>query len=252
MFLELPADDPMALVQFYTSLFSWTKALYPGLDSVWVLYSGPFDQPGVNAIVTLRQYLAHTRVAAFTDDLKQTTDKVVAAGGRVVIPEVFNAGIGLNSVCADPEGLEFILNQPEPGCCQVLTGLAAEGIPTGQINRFKHIDIPARDLTRTVDFYAQALDWKLNKWDMPEPYIFVKTGEKDSPGIDGGIKLRREIEYPSGTILVEDLAATLQQAVELGGSIHCPPVNLTGLGYFAFAKDPEGNAFGLFQRDPQA
>ena len=49
-----------------------------------------------------------------------------------------------------------------------------------------------------------------------------------------------------------DAIATLQRAVELGGTVAVPLMPIPGVGWLVYAKDPDGNIFGMMQNDPTA
>ena len=89
------------------------------------------------------------------------------------------------------------------------------------------------------------------------PYWIIKTGE--GPGIDGGLVPRRGTVTPEApviayvcTIEVAALDDQLAKAVSLGGAIALPKQPIPGIGWLAYAKDTEGNVFGLMQNDPAA
>ena len=52
-----------------------------------------------------------------------------------------------------------------------------------------HFEIHATDPQRCIDFYTKMFGWTFTKWDSPMDYWLIKTGEKDTPGIDGGMLL---------------------------------------------------------------
>jgi len=54
------------------------------------------------------------------------------------------------------------------------------------------------------------------------------------------------------TVDVADLDATLAKVGELGGMIVVPRMPVPTVGYLAYAKDTEGNIFGMMQMDANA
>ncbi|MDX2034555.1 MAG: VOC family protein [Blastocatellia bacterium] len=123
--------------------------------------------------------------------------------------------------------------------------------------RVIHFEIHAEDPQRAADFYTQLLGWEITPWAGMD-YWMIKTGEPDAPGIDGGL-LRRQgtidgtavIAYVC-TVDVADLDATLEKALALGGQLALPKMPIPGVGWLAYAKDTEGNIFGMMQNDPGA
>ena len=46
---------------------------------------------------------------------------------------------------------------------------------------------------------------------------------------------------------VDDISAILTKVEELGGSVMVPENEVTGMGHFAWIKDPDGNQVGLWK-----
>ncbi|HEX7023138.1 MAG TPA: VOC family protein [Trueperaceae bacterium] len=119
--------------------------------------------------------------------------------------------------------------------------------------RVTHFEITADDPERASKFYAGVFDWKVNKWDGPEPYWLCATGQESEPGIDGAI-MKRSARLPEtvNTISVGSIEDTLTKIQEAGGSVLGPVQAIPGVGYHAYCRDTEGNAFGVIQNDPNA
>ena len=120
-----------------------------------------------------------------------------------------------------------------------------------------HFEIHADQPERAVAFYQKLFGWEFTAWGGPMPYWIIKTGE--GPGIDGGLVPRRGTVTPEApviayvcTIEVAALDDQLAKAVSLGGAIALPKQPIPGIGWLAYAKDTEGNVFGLMQNDPAA
>ena len=88
--------------------------------------------------------------------------------------------------------------------------------------RVVHFEIPSDDPERATRFYGDLFGWTFQPWGGPEPYWLVSTGAPGAPGIDGGL-LRRSPKMP-----------------------------VPGVGWLAYAQDPDGNTFGMMQADPAA
>ena len=120
-----------------------------------------------------------------------------------------------------------------------------------------HFEIPADEPSRAIRFYEQVFGWSFQKWEGPMPYWIIKTGE--GPGIDGGLLPRKGSVTPDApmiayvcTIEVTALEDQLAKVLSLGGAIALPKQPIPGVGWLAYAKDTEGNVFGLMQNDPAA
>jgi hypothetical protein len=116
-----------------------------------------------------------------------------------------------------------------------------------------HFDIAADDPDRAMKFYKAVFGWKFNKWDGPLDYWLVTTGEKDEPGINGGIS-RRNKQMPGvmNTIGVQSVDRYMKKIETKGGKILMPKMAIPGIGWFATCQDTEGNVFGIIQEDAKA
>lgn len=116
-----------------------------------------------------------------------------------------------------------------------------------------HFEIPADDPARAAKFYGSVFGWQFQKWEGPMEYWMVTTGAQPEPGIDGGLMRR---ERPGGgtvnTIGVESIDGAVNAIGKNGGTIVAPKMAVPGVGWLAYAQDPEGNTFGVMQADPQA
>jgi len=118
--------------------------------------------------------------------------------------------------------------------------------------RVIHFEIPADDPEGIADFYRSAFGWKIEKWSGPQPYWLVQTGEM-GPGIDGGILVRRDpFTNVANTVSVENLEASSEHVRSLGGTLVGDNNTIPGVGYSAYARDPEGNLFQMLQADEAA
>jgi len=124
--------------------------------------------------------------------------------------------------------------------------------------RVVHFEIHAENPERAVEFYKNLFGWEITKWSGPQEYWLIKTGPDNQRGINGGM-IRRHgtidgnavIAYVC-TVEVASVDATAQKATVLGGTIVVPKMPIPGIGWLAYAKDPEGNIFGFMHNDPNA
>ncbi|MBN8646201.1 MAG: hypothetical protein J0L61_13285 [Planctomycetes bacterium] len=54
-------------------------------------------------------------------------------------------------------------------------------------------------------------------------------------------------QYVTFYIMVDDVDASLAEIAKRGGSMLVPKMEVPGMGWFAWFKDPEGNAVGLWK-----
>lgn len=113
-------------------------------------------------------------------------------------------------------------------------------------NPIVHFEIGGRDDDRLRTFYAAMFDWEIQP--AGPDYWMVQP---EDGGIGGGLMRTREGMPAYVTVYgaVDDLAASLEKAAELGGKTIVEPTDLQGIGAFAMFQDPDGNVIGLF-REP--
>lgn len=114
-----------------------------------------------------------------------------------------------------------------------------------------HFEIPADDPARASKFYSDVFGWQFNK--MPAPgmdYWVIKTEEGSQIG--GGLARRSDLQAVTNTIGVPDFEEYVQKIEAKGGKMLSPKMPIPGMGWFAYAKDTEGNTFGIFKADPNA
>ena len=122
-----------------------------------------------------------------------------------------------------------------------------------------HFEIHAENPERAIKFYKTLFGWEFNQWET-QPYWLVKTGEKGTPGIDGGLLPRRgpgpvDMQAVNAfvcTVDVTDCDVTAKRVTEIGGSIALAKMPVPAVGWLAYGKDTEGNLFGFMQFDANA
>ncbi len=107
-----------------------------------------------------------------------------------------------------------------------------------------HFEIGCRNSAATQKFYADLFDWKLSAYG---PAAMIDTGS--TQGIRGHINTlgHEPHNYTLVYVMVDDLAAYLKRAAELGGKTMVPPTEVPGMGHFAWLADPEGTVVGLWK-----
>jgi uncharacterized protein len=130
------------------------------------------------------------------------------------------------------------------------------------MNRVVHFEIHAKDLDGAQRFYGNIFGWKITDLG-PQMgnYRMVSTGENEAgarwPGINGGITPRMGPPPSDGepvnafvcTISVDDVDSYIRKVKEAGGSIALDKMQVPGVGWLVYAKDLEGNIFGMLQPD---
>ena len=116
-----------------------------------------------------------------------------------------------------------------------------------------HFEIPANDVDKLCSFYTDLFGWKITKLGDME-YYSIETvpmdekGNLKGPGVNGGL-YKRDMpkQQPLNYIYVESVDEYSKKVTTLGGQIIMQKTEIKKMGWFALAKDPEGNVFGLFE-----
>ena len=115
-----------------------------------------------------------------------------------------------------------------------------------------HFEIPVDDPQRATAFYHDVLGWEVSRFG-EEPYWLVRAGGEDEPGADGALVHREEVHQSPVLIAgVADIDDVLSRVQKSGGDVVVGKQPIPGMGWAAYARDPEGNTIGFFQSDPQA
>jgi uncharacterized protein len=124
--------------------------------------------------------------------------------------------------------------------------------------RVVHFEVHADDPERAIRFYSTVFGWTFNHYGGAQDYWLITTGPDDQPGINGGLMRRMGaidgqavIAYVC-TVDVESVDAALARVLERGGQLALPKMPIPGVGWLAYARDPEGNLFGMMQAEAAA
>ena len=114
-----------------------------------------------------------------------------------------------------------------------------------------HLEIPAENPQRAVEFYTQVFDWKVEEWGTEDCWLRL-TGGQRAPVVDGAI-LKRPPTFRNvvNSIGVRSLDEYAEKVKAHGGKILEPKMEITGVGWVAYFSDTEGNVYGMYQRVPQ-
>lgn len=114
-----------------------------------------------------------------------------------------------------------------------------------------HFEIHVDDMERARSFYEKVFGWSFQSWGDVNYYV-IATGEEGTPGINGGMMPRQggsgdKVTGWVNTVGVDDLDAVLATVGANGGTIALPKEKMEGVGWVAYAKDTEGNLFGMIE-----
>jgi predicted enzyme related to lactoylglutathione lyase len=117
-----------------------------------------------------------------------------------------------------------------------------------------HFEIPANDVEKVKKFYVDLFGWKITKLPGEMEYYSIETvpmdekGNLKEPGVNGGLyKKETPEQHPLNYVYVESVDEYSKKVEALGGQILVSKTEVPGMGWFAVAKDPEDNVFGIFE-----
>lgn len=113
-----------------------------------------------------------------------------------------------------------------------------------------YFEIPCNDPEKVGAFFRNVFDWQINPWSaIPGfDYWVVQTTEEGGQGINGGLMRRNDPGQPMvNTIMVPNLDDYIGRVEGAGGAIVVPKMEVPGVGWICYFKDPEANIFGMWQ-----
>lgn len=246
--VDLTTTDPAGAKAFYGALFGWEAEDIPtggGFDYTMfringynVAGGGPMppemQEQGIPPFWT--SYIKH-------DDVDAIAERITAAGGTLLMPPMDVMEEGRMVMAADPERAVFGVWQPRNHI-----GAQIVNAPNALIWN----ELQTNNPEAAQAFYGAVFGWTFETGE--SGYMMVKQNGRFQAGV---IPIKPEWGNvpPNWSVyfMVEDIAATLALAKELGGQVHVPPTNINETDQFAVLQDPQGGIFTLFvcrQADP--
>ena len=109
-------------------------------------------------------------------------------------------------------------------------------------------EICVDDREAAAAFYSQVFGWDIEADDDGEEWT-IATGDEDD-GIPGALTSRLDDWNPTiNTIDVTSIDETARAIAEAGGKVVAPQVEVAGVGFVQYCRDPEGNAFAIMEYD---
>ena len=240
--VDLSTADLDAAVEFYETLFGWvvTRDETP-MGEYAVGSIGDREVAGMMGQTSEMAGAASVWTAYFfVDDLTATVSATVAAGGAV-LTEPFEIPDGARvSVVADPSGAMFALlsARPQPG--PYLSTV---------VGAVSWVELMSRTPSDAASFYHEVFGWDARTEDAGgTPYtVFSLGGEPVAGMVATGAEVPDDVpDNWSVYFTTADCAATVEQAVALGGRVILPPT-ATPMGPFAVLADPQGAGFQIME-----
>ena len=112
---EIPGENHEALIMFYSELFDWRFERAPGVDEYWLIQAAPLDM-GTRLSKPVNGGLTKTSERGIllyfsVDSVDETSKKIEALGGRILVPKREVQDMGWFAKAEDPEGNVFAVWQ---------------------------------------------------------------------------------------------------------------------------------------------
>ncbi|HXY81746.1 MAG TPA: VOC family protein [Gaiellaceae bacterium] len=224
---ELVAPDVEPAKAFYTGLLGWTFSVWrPGEADYPMIHVHGRDHGGFFA----RDRAPHWLVYVEVDDVDAVLARVPALGGHVFLGPEDIEDVGRYGVMADPENAVLAVITPsEPA------------VPPSK-DVFCWDELATTDVAAAKRFYCDLLGWRVVE-SMPGYWVF-RSGGDDVAGLTA-----KPSPGPAPTwvtyLKVEDTAAIVRRALELGATVASEPRQAEGVGCYAVLVDTVGAAFGV-------
>ena len=116
-----------------------------------------------------------------------------------------------------------------------------------------HFEIPVDDIDAAKRFYGGVFGWGLTDFGDGQEYVLATTVEvgpdyrPTEPGAINGALMRRRDDAPAPVLVIEVASVDdgLARVEAAGGAIVRPKTEIPGMGYYAYARDTQGNVIGL-------
>jgi predicted enzyme related to lactoylglutathione lyase len=111
---EIPAENPQRVTKFFSDVFGWQFNDWGGQE-YWLATTGAEGEPGINGAVMKRRDPAQPIVNSIAvHSVDQYAEKIVAAGGQIVVPKMAVPTVGWIAYFKDTEGNIHGLWQDDP------------------------------------------------------------------------------------------------------------------------------------------
>ncbi|MCB0964858.1 MAG: VOC family protein [Acidimicrobiales bacterium] len=244
---DLATPDPEASKAFYGELFGWTyddqATDQPGTDYTMCAKG---DAAAAGMMKLSDEMAAQGMPPVWTtyvsvDDLEAAVAKVGPAGGAVMQPPMDVMDAGRMAVLADPAGAVFCLWEAKDH-------IGAEVV--NETGALSWNELISTDLAGVLPFYGEVLGWTSQAVPMPNgEYTLIQVEGGNPDGIAGAMPPPMEgmPSFWGVYFMVDDAAATVARAKELGATAMMEATPFPGVGTLAALADPHGAMFSIMQ-----
>jgi uncharacterized protein len=236
--------DVQAALGFYTAVVGWRTQQWDAPGAPYYMFAnGDATLAGLHPMPPEAEHPPHWLAYIGTPDVKATTELAEHLGARIWVRLMEIPTVGTFSVIQDPQGATFAAYTP--------AGSPAEPAQEAGVGEFCWHELAAADVDTAFAFYQQLFGWeKKAAHDMGHMGIYQEYG---LPHLALGGLYRKPAEMPGPPswlyyVRIADLDAAAVRVRANGGSVLVEPVVVAGGGRIAVCADPQGAAFGLFQK----
>jgi predicted enzyme related to lactoylglutathione lyase len=112
---EIPAENPERATKFFTDVFGWQFNSWGADQGYWLATTGAEGEMGIDGAVMKRRDPAQPIVNSINvDSVDSYAEKIVAAGGQIVVPKMVVPSMGYVAYFKDTEGNIHGLWQHDP------------------------------------------------------------------------------------------------------------------------------------------
>ena len=248
--------DPEKAVTFYTELFGWEAEETMGADSPGKYYLCRLRGRDVAAIASRPDAAPPTDPAwgtyVWVDSAEDAAARAADTGGSIVMEPFDSLDGGRIAVVADPAGAVFGVWQP---------GAHKGSQLVNEPGAWSMSLLNTRDQESAKAFYGAVFGWEGEAFEMGGGEVVLWRlpgfvgGEPEQPVPRDVVAVMAPIggDVPADVpahwsvdFWVDDVDATAQRAVDLGGSVIAPPYDVPGTALRqAVVADPQGATFSI-------
>ncbi len=123
----------------------------------------------------------------------------------------------------------------------------SEHSPCVQPGKFSWNELVTTDVESASAFYTNLFGWSTVPFG--QHYILFNNGDQSVAGLMKSPQPGRPAQWIA-YVSVEDVDASVAKALDLGGRIVVPPMDIPEVGRIAVAQDPQEALIGLFRPLP--
>jgi predicted enzyme related to lactoylglutathione lyase len=247
---ELVTNDMEKAVRFYSIVVGWDvkEAGMPGFT--YKLFGkegkdvgGMMTWAGVGMTEMPPEWIGHIHTSTLDEELTSVT----ADGGSIVRPAHDIPGVGRFAIVLDPQKVKYLLFEPD----KQYTRPRLEQMAVANVGWH---ELLTDDVEEAFEYYSRRYGWQKDAAHDMGPMGIYQTFRTDQALYTGGMMNRKGPGIPEGIpphwkfyFTVNDIEAAQKHALEAGGNVLLPPMDVPGGSRVLQATDDQGGHFALVQ-----